>query len=95
MIFEDEQAGTFNKEKALLEGPPPGTVKLREGVLTALTSSHLSSSPVGDTNIPDPIMVPTMREIPLNRPTVRFRFTLDWLLCLVSNTLLVSRYRPE
>ena len=33
---------------------------------------YLSKRPVGDTKIPLPIMVPTMREIPLKRPTVRF-----------------------
>jgi hypothetical protein len=30
---------------------------------------------VGETKMPEPIMVPTIRETPLNRPTVLFRFT--------------------
>ena len=34
-----------------------------------------SRSPVGDTNMPEPIMVPTIRETPEKRPTFRFRFT--------------------
>ena len=37
-----------------------------------VTDMYLSKRPVGDTKIPLPIMVPTMSEIPLKRPTVRF-----------------------
>ena len=33
---------------------------------------YLSKRPVGDTKIPLPIIVPTINEMPLKRPTVRF-----------------------
>ena len=35
----------------------------------------LATTPVGDTNIPDPIMEPTMKATPDQRPTDRFRVT--------------------
>ena len=39
------------------------------------TDPVLSRRPVGDTNIPEPIIVPTINEIPLNNPTVLFNLT--------------------
>ena len=49
----------------------------------------LSSSPVGDTKMPEPIIVPTIREIPLNSPTVLLRLMLASLLDLSLLLLIV------
>lgn len=40
-------------------------------------------TPTGDTNIPDPIMVPTIRAIPLKRPTCLLRLTFPSLSFLL------------